>query len=109
RTIGGAQMQLAGKTRGLVVVLDAADHRMRPAVALALRTRSRAAVITARRRCRLVPVPGRPANRSVRRVLWRCSSGRSLALTLGFGLGFSGDLALALLGLFSTALVLFGQ
>src|SRR5690606_7939116 len=45
RALGGAEVQLAGEARGIVVVLDARDHRVRAAVRLVL---GAAAVVGAR-------------------------------------------------------------
>src|SRR5690606_31835142 len=101
-TVGRAQVQLAGETRGAVVVLDPAHHRVRAAVLLLL-----VAPALLARRCRLA-VPGLAACTCTTGFLGRSSrSGQLgfLAQPLGLRLFF---LALAL-GFLGPLAVLFGQ
>ena len=107
--IGGTEVQLAGEARGLVVVLDATDHRVRTAVAL-LGAGGRIAIVGTRRRGRLVAVTMRcrsAADRlgSFRRRRRRGGRGSLLAQALGFRFG----LALALQSLFGATPVVLGQ
>src|SRR5690606_655898 len=102
RPVGCAQVQLAGETRRVLVVLDARDHGVRTTVALVLGPRG--ALVRAGRRLGMAVGAGLALGRLVLGRRRRRGLG-FLAQALGLGL----FLALALGGLFGATPVLFGQ
>src|SRR5690606_20518065 len=108
RALGRAQVQLAGETGGVLIVLDTGDHRVRAAVALVLGTG--AALVARRRRLGMAMAMGRLARGRIGVGLGRasaCAGGLLGFLAQPLGLGIL--LALELGGRVGTALVFLGQ
>jgi hypothetical protein len=97
RAFGGAQVQLAGEARRVVVVLDGRDHRVRAAVRLGL---------VRQRSCRRRAAAAASGGHDGRPWAWRLSSataasagGRGGGLAFAFGRFFFQALALGQFGL----------